>query len=157
MMNDITRRTGPIPPGDIERIRSFNRFYTKQIGLLRNGLLGSKFTLSEAHILFEIAHSSEPTATDLVAKLGLDPGYLSRILKSLEQRGLILRTRSEKDGRRRLISLAKQGDRAFADLDRRAREQLEEMLRPIADGQRAALLSAIDTIQSILGEKRVDL
>ncbi len=89
----------------IDAIRRFNRFFTRRIGVLREGLLHTPYSLTEARILFEISHCAEVAASDLSRELGLDPGYLSRILARLEQRGLIVKVRSETDARRRLLLL----------------------------------------------------
>ena len=103
-------------------MRRFNRFFTRRIGVLREGLLHSPYSLTEARVLFEVAHREQVTASDLWRELGLDPGYLSRILGRLEQGGLIGKARSETDGRRRLLSLTPEGKGAFAQLDDRSRE-----------------------------------
>src|SRR5437899_10706106 len=96
----------------VQAVRSFNRFYTKQIGVLRHGWLGSPFSLAEARVLYELAHHEQPTATDVGKELGLDAGYLSRMLRSLDQRGFVRRTRSNADGRRAHPSLPRGGQAA---------------------------------------------
>ena len=98
----------------IAAVRRFNRFFTRQIGALREGLLHSPYSLTEARILFEIANRDEVTASDLSRELGLDPGYLSRILARLERQGLIDRFPSEDDARRRLLSLTPEGEDPFS-------------------------------------------
>src|SRR6266511_3276198 len=104
----------------IGAVRRFNRFFTRQIGVLREGLLHSPYSLTEARILFELAHRDNATASDLCRGLGLDAGYLSRILTGLEQQGLIDKVRSENDGRQRLLRLTPDGANAFAILDQRS-------------------------------------
>src|SRR5262245_16750635 len=91
----------------VRAVRGFNRFYTKQIGVLQNGWLGSPFSLAEARVLYELAHHEQPAATDVGKELGLDAGYLSRMLRSLDQRGFVRRTRSTADGRRAHLSLTR--------------------------------------------------
>src|SRR3954469_20341056 len=90
---------------EIEAIRSFNRFYTRQIGVLREGLLGSSFSLTQVRVLYEIAHRTHCTAADLCQELGLDPGYLSRLLRGFVSRKLVAKTSSAKDGRQSLLRL----------------------------------------------------
>src|SRR5262244_2464635 len=102
----------------IAAVRRFTRFYTRQIGVLREGLHASPFSLTEARVLYELANRSAPTAADIARDLGLDAGYLSRILRGFAQRGLLARTRSQNDGRESHLSLTPAGHEAFAPLDR---------------------------------------
>jgi DNA-binding MarR family transcriptional regulator/N-acetylglutamate synthase-like GNAT family acetyltransferase len=135
----------------IDAVRHFNRFFTRQIGVLREGLLHSPYSLTEARVLFEIAHGDGLlTASDLSRELGLDPGYLSRILARLEQQGFIDKVRSETDARQRLLSLAPEGKGAFSLLDKRSREEVAEMLGGLSEGDQRRLLEAMRTIESIL-------
>jgi DNA-binding MarR family transcriptional regulator/N-acetylglutamate synthase-like GNAT family acetyltransferase len=134
----------------VDAVRHFNRFFTRQIGVLREGLLHSPYSLTEARILFEISHRDDLTASDLSRELGLDPGYLSRILTRLEQRGLIDKVRSETDGRQRLLSLTSDGKDAFSLLDNRSRDEVAEMLDDLSEGDQLRLLEAMATIEGIL-------
>src|SRR5215210_5772338 len=134
----------------IGAVRHFNRFFTRRIGVLREGLLHSPYSLTEARILFEIAHREDLTASELSRELGLDPGYLSRILARLERQGLIGKARSETDGRQRLLSLTNDGKGAFSLLDERSREEVAEMLGGLSEGDQRHLLEAMQTIESIL-------
>ena len=136
----------------IDAVRRFNRFFTRRIGVLREGLLHSPYSLAEARVLFEISHRDEPSASELARDLGLDPGYLSRILARFERRGLVDRTRSEADGRRRILSLTPEGEEAFALLDERSREEVAEMLAEISEGGQRRLLEAMQSIESILSK-----
>ena len=131
-------------------VRQFNRFFTRQIGVLREGLLHSPYTLTEARILFELGHRDHLTASDLCRELGLDPGYLSRILARLEQQGLLEKVRPDNDGRQRLLRLTAQGSDAFALLDRRSRDEVSEMLNDLSDEEQQRLLKAMQTIESVL-------
>jgi DNA-binding MarR family transcriptional regulator/GNAT superfamily N-acetyltransferase len=134
----------------IDAVRRFNRFFTQRIGVLREGLLHTPYSLTEARILFEIAHRDDLTASDLSRELGLDPGYLSRILARLEQQGLIDKVRSETDARRRLLSLTPEGEDAFSLLDGRSREEVAEMLGELSEGDQRRLLEAMQTIEGVL-------
>jgi DNA-binding MarR family transcriptional regulator/GNAT superfamily N-acetyltransferase len=134
----------------IDAVRRFNRFFTRRIGVLREGLLHTPYSLTEARILFEIAHRDDLTASDLSRELGLDPGYLSRILARLEQQGLIDKVRSETDARRRLLSLTPEGEDAFSLLDGRSREEVAEMLGELSEGDQRRLLEAMQTIEGVL-------
>lgn len=134
----------------IGAVRHFNRFFTRQIGVLREGLLHSPYSLTEARILFELAHRDHVTASDLCRELGLDAGYLSRIVVRLEQQGLIDKVRSENDGRQRLLSLTSEGENAFSLLDQRSRDEVTEMLNDLSEEDQQRLLKAMQTIESVL-------
>ncbi len=134
----------------VAAIRHFNRFFTRQIGVLREGLLHSPYTLTEARILFELAHRSNLTASTLCHELGLDAGYLSRILLRLEQQGLIEKVRSESDGRQRLLHLTAEGKKAGTLLDQRSHDEVSEMLSEHSEEEQQRLLKAMQTIESIL-------
>src|SRR5216684_1043352 len=112
----------------IASVRRFNRFYTQKIGVLEEGLLLSPFSLTEARILYELAHRDRPTASELGRDLHLDPGYLSRILRSFRRQGLIERDRVATDGRRRHLSLTTAGAAAFGPLDARSRDEIGALL-----------------------------
>ena len=98
----------------VEALRRFNRFYTKQIGVLREGLLDSPFPLPEARVIYELANRRQTTASELCRPLAIDAGYLSRILRRFRNQGLIIQRQSETDGRRRLIRLTDRGRKAAA-------------------------------------------
>jgi DNA-binding MarR family transcriptional regulator/GNAT superfamily N-acetyltransferase len=135
----------------VDDVRRFNRFFTRRIGVLREGLLHSPYSLAEARILFEIAHRERAlTASDLSRDLGLDPGYLSRILARLEQQRLIDKLRSETDARRRFLSLTPEGKEAFSSLDARSREEVAEMLGGLSERAQRRLLEAMRIIKGIL-------
>lgn len=135
-------------------VRHFNRFFTRQIGVLREGLLHTPYSLTEARILFELAHGNHLTASDLCGELGLDPGYLSRTLAQLEQQGLIDKVRSESDGRQRLLHLTPAGQNAFTLLDQRSRDEVSEMLNDLSPEDQQRLLRAMDTIETVLDKKK---
>ncbi len=135
----------------IEAVRRFNRFYTRQIGLLREGLLDSAFSLTEARLLYELAHRHDSTAKELAEGLGLDEGYLSRILRAFKERGLIQRERSPSDGRQVLLRLTEKGEKTFAPLNARSREQAGGLLSPLSVANRNLLVEAMRAIESLMG------
>lgn len=136
----------------IAAVRQFNRFFTRQIGVLREGLLHSPYSLTEARILFELAQRQDLTSSDVCRELGLDAGYLSRILTRLEQQGLLEKVRSEADGRQRLLRLTPEGEHAFALLNQRSRDEVAEMLNDLSEEDQQRLLKAMDTIQGVLSK-----
>jgi DNA-binding MarR family transcriptional regulator/N-acetylglutamate synthase-like GNAT family acetyltransferase len=137
----------------VEELRRFNRFWTRRIGVLREGLLHSPYSLGEARVLFEVARGDDVVASDLVRELGLDPGYLSRILVGLEGQGLLDRVPSEADGRRRLLRLTAAGEDAFSELDRRSRDEVAGMLNRLSEEDQLKLLDATRTIEATLGDE----
>lgn len=138
----------------VQTVRSFNRFYTKQIGVLQQGWLGSPYSLAESRVLYELAHRAQPTATDVGKELGLDAGYLSRMLRSLEQRGLVRRARSDADGRSTHLSLTPKGRTAITRLDQQTQEDVAARLRKISSGDQRRLVAAMHTIEDVLGARR---
>ncbi len=136
----------------VATVRRFNRFYTQQIGVLREGLHDSAFSLTEARVLYELAHRDGLTAAQLAKELGLDPGYLSRILRAFAKRGLLERTRSSADGRASILALTRAGRTAFAPLDKGSEVEIGAMLKRLpAPGQRR-LVAAMTAIEALLGE-----
>lgn len=140
----------------VEAVRRFNRFYTKQIGVLQEAYLRSPFSLTEARVVYEFAHRTKTTATELRNELGLDAGYLSRILKQLKQRGLITRKPSKTDGRQIVLTLSEQGLDAFATLNARARNEIGSMLGDLSMAGQNRLVKATRTIEALLGAERTN-
>ena len=140
----------------VDRVRGFNRFYTRQIGALQKRFLGTPFTLSEARVLFELAHADGLTATELGKALDLDNGYLSRLLQSFVERGLVRRKQSKADARSSLLSLTAKGREAFAPLDARQHDEVAAMLSALSDEQQERLDAAMRTIEEMLRGPRVD-
>ena len=103
----------------VARVRRFNRFYTRRIGLLTRGFLESEFSLTEVRVMYELNHHPQITASEIGAATGIDAGYLSRILANFEKRGLLERAASPADARQSLLQLTRKGRGAFAQLDRR--------------------------------------
>lgn len=136
----------------IATVRGFNRFYTKQLGVLRAGMLHTRFSLTEARIIFELAQRRETTASVLRAELDLDAGYLSRILRNFEEGGLLVKARSATDGRQRMLRLTAKGRKAFATLNARSQAEVEALLRGLSNENRKRLVGAMQTIQAVLAD-----
>jgi len=142
----------------IEAVRRFNRFYTKQIGVLHEGLLKSQFPLTEARVLYELAHHEQTTATELGGELGLDAGYLSRILSNFEKNGLLTKLPSPSDGRQNLLRLTEQGQAEFAKINVRSQVEIGALLNGLPEADQRQLVDAMQTIETLLGappERRV--
>lgn len=137
----------------INAVRTFNRFITRKIGALREGLLHSSFSLTESRIIFEIANCDHLTASDLTKQLGLDAGYLSRILARLEEQGIIKKVRSAEDGRQRILQLADEGEKAFELLNKRSDDEVAELLNELSDRDQQRLITAMETVHSLLAGK----
>jgi DNA-binding MarR family transcriptional regulator/GNAT superfamily N-acetyltransferase len=131
----------------VAQVREFNRFYTRTIGVLHERLLDSDFSLTEVRVLYELAHRDRPTAADLCRDLGLDAGYLSRMLRRFERLKLVTAAPSETDRRARLLSLTARGRAVFAPLDRRSSEEVAAMLAQV---DQAGLVEAMRTIRRLL-------
>ncbi len=140
----------------IEAVRHFNRFYTKQIGVLDEGLLESPFSLTEARVIYELASRKKTTATELISELRLDAGYLSRMIGDFERRKLIERNASEKDARQSVLNLTKQGQKEFESLNRLSQNQIEEILNDLTAPEQNRLLAAMKAIEELLGAKPKD-
>jgi len=135
----------------IAAVRRFNRFYTQKIGILREGLADTQLSLTEARVLYELAHRDHSTATELSQFLALDPGYVSRILQSFDRKKLLSRKPSTEDRRRTLLTLSASGKRVFASLDRRTVQEVGQLLAPVSETDRRRLAAAMQTIEAVLG------
>src|SRR6202167_3077688 len=142
--------TTVVPEPRIDSMRRFNRFYTRQIGLLDEGLLNSPFSLTEVRTLYELAHRGQSTAVELCNELGLDAGYLSRILRKFAKKRLIEKKTSPKDGRQSLLSLTQVGRKAFRPLDARSTAQVNAIIGKLQPAQQEELIRAMRTIESML-------
>jgi DNA-binding MarR family transcriptional regulator/GNAT superfamily N-acetyltransferase len=141
------------PPLDnsIYRFRRFNRFYTRFIGTLQEGLLDSQLSLTEARVLFELATREVSTAKEIASDLGLDPGYLSRIVARFEKDGLLKRSASRKDARLQALKLTSSGQKLFSDLDQRSSQQAKSVLESLPSDSQRLLLSSMEKIEALLG------
>jgi len=144
-----TTRSSPI-----ETVRRFNRFYTRAIGVLQEAWLDSHFSLTEARVLYELAHRGTLTATTICDELGLDPGYLSRILAAFRQRGLVRKMRAHNDGRQSLLALTPQGQRQFDPLEKRTIQQVGAMLARLSESEQSRLVQAMRTIEKLLSPEQ---
>jgi DNA-binding MarR family transcriptional regulator/N-acetylglutamate synthase-like GNAT family acetyltransferase len=135
---------------EVEVVRSFNRFYTKTIGVLREGLLSSPFSLTEVRVLYELAHRKTATASQLCFELGLDPGYLSRLLRGFAIRKLVEKARSTKDGRQSLIRLTGVGQQAFEKLNAQQNQEVTALLQTLAPAKQELLVNSLRTAQELL-------
>ena len=143
MAADLDRR--------VHAVRRFNRFYTGRVGVLRDRLLGSRYTPAEARVLWELAHRDTPTAAELGRDLDLDRGYLSRLLKRLVEAGVVERRASPSDGRQTLLRLTRAGEAAFGALDRRSSDSTREVLARLPVAEQDRLVRALGTVERVLG------
>ncbi len=138
-------------PAAVARVRRFNRFYTQRIGVLEAGHLGSPFSLAEVRVLYELAQKDDATASEVGRRLGLDAGYLSRILRRLGSKRLVAREASPRDKRQTLLRLTDKGRSTFAPLDARSSAAIGELVASVSKADQRRLLEAMATIQSVLG------
>ena len=134
----------------IEDVRRFNRFYTKQIGVLQEGLLSSPFSLAEARVVYELAQHEQTTATHLAQELTLDPGYLSRILANLQRRRILRKQRGEADARQTMLSLTESGRQAFAKLNAASKSDIERLVGALDEDDQQRLVRSMHSIERIL-------
>lgn len=132
-----------------ERMREFTRFYTQLVGVLHEYLLHSEFSLTEVRVMYELAHRQGLTAVDLCRELGLDAGYLSRILARFQKRGLVHRQRSTEDARRITLTLTAKGNAAFQPLNMASHKEVVAMLERFPEAEQRQLISAMEQIESI--------
>lgn len=140
-----------------EKFRHFNRFYTEKIGVLNNRLVDSEFSLTEARVLYEMAHQEGLSAQDLQLLLHIDRGQLSRILKDFENRGLINRSSDKQDARKKNLHLTQQGENAFAKLNQLSQQTMRQLLSDLNDSQQNKLLIAINDIETCLNQTQPKL
>ena len=137
----------------VDAVRRFNRFYTRRIGALQAGYLGSPFPLPQARVLYELGQRGEATASELGADLDLDLGYLSRLVQGLRRRGLVQGEPSKEDARRVRLSLSARGRKAFQSLDARSREEVAAMLGKLARPEQERLVGALQAVEAVLERK----
>jgi DNA-binding MarR family transcriptional regulator/GNAT superfamily N-acetyltransferase len=136
----------------IAAVRRFSRFYTRQLGLLQESLVHTRFSLTEARVLYELAHREQVTASELAADLDLDHGYLSRILRRFGDEGLLKKVRAANDGRQSVISITAKGRKAFAPLNKNSHDQVAAMLERLQPSDQQRITGAMAAVESLLGE-----
>lgn len=136
----------------IEAVRRFTRFYTRRIGVLEETLLHSPFTLPEGRLVYEIANRDKPTAQELCRDLGLDPGYVSRLLQGLEKRGCVGRKRSTVDKRQTELTLTTKGQRLWGAMNEQSRQDIANLLAELPVDRQDRLVKALETVQQLLDE-----
>jgi DNA-binding MarR family transcriptional regulator/GNAT superfamily N-acetyltransferase len=141
-------------PSPVAEVRAFNRFYTATIGVLQEGLLRTPYSLTEARVLFELAQRTDTEVAQLRRTLGLDAGYLSRMLGRFESDGLVLRTQSTTDGRRQVIRLTEAGRATYRRLDERSGQEIQRLLDRLGSAEQRRLVQAMATIRGLLGPSR---
>jgi DNA-binding MarR family transcriptional regulator/GNAT superfamily N-acetyltransferase len=141
------------PKDRVGAVRRFNRFYTRQIGLLGQGYLDSPFTLAEVRVLYELAHRESPAAAEIAKALGLDAGYLSRMLLGFRRRGYLTRKASKKDARSTHLVLTKRGRAAFTRLEAKSEADVAAMIERLSAADQNRLIAAMGTIEGLLGER----
>src|ERR1700754_214601 len=139
----------------IAAVRAFNRFYTSKLGVLDQHLLKSPFSLSEARVLYELAHREDAAARDIGIELGLDAGYLSRIVQKFDDDGLISRKPLPADRRQMRLGLTAKGRQAFARLNRSSHDEVARMLAALSPADRTRVTAAMATIERLLGTTNV--
>ncbi|MEX3964560.1 GNAT family N-acetyltransferase [Paraburkholderia sp. EG286B] len=135
-----------------EFVRRFNRFYTRQIGVLHEHLLESEFSLTEVRILYELAHRDGLTTSDLCRELGLNAGYMSRVIAGFEKKGLVVKQRSETDARVSELALTAAGRDTFEPLNVASRNEVMAMLERLTDAEQQQLVDAMAQVHGLLGE-----
>jgi DNA-binding MarR family transcriptional regulator/N-acetylglutamate synthase-like GNAT family acetyltransferase len=140
----------------VAAVRSFNRFYTRHMGILREGLLNSPYSLTQVRVLYELAHREGPSASELCQDLGLDPGYLSRLLGAFGKQGLLRKVACARDGRQILLHLSSAGHRLFEKLDARQNAEVMAMLQPLSWSRRNQLHRALAEVREALEPQSTD-
>ena len=139
-----------MPDASVQAVRAFNRFYTRWTGVLREGHLGSPFSLTEVRVLYELAHRDRPAAAELAKELGLDAGYLSRMVRRFERRGLLVRKPAAHDRRQTHLLLTGKGRRAFVTLERSANREVAARIAGLSPAARQRLIASMQTIRELL-------
>lgn len=143
-------------PAHVSAVRRFNRFYTRRIGVLQGGLLKSPYSLTEVRVMYELAHGNKPTASELGTALGLDAGYLSRILRRFRKEGLLATAGSKDDARRTHLWLTQKGRDTFGPLERATNDEVAAMLARLPAAGRGKVVAAMRSVEALLGERKTE-
>jgi DNA-binding MarR family transcriptional regulator/GNAT superfamily N-acetyltransferase len=151
-MSDLSAiaTAGSVAEDRVAAIRAFNRFYTARIGVLRDGLLRTPHSLTEARVLYELGQREVTEVADLRREMDIDAGFLSRLLARLQRNGLVARERSEDDARRQRVRLTDEGRAAFAELDRRSTDEVGAVLDALSEDDQRRLVGAMDAVREVL-------
>lgn len=147
--------SNPVLPDQVATVRGFNRFYTRRLGVLEQHLLDTPYSLTEARVLYELAHRDAPLAKEIGAELGIDAGYLSRILQSFADAGLLSRKPSPDDKRQSRLSLTAKGRTAYGRLEQRSQQEIAAMLAGLPPAERSRLVASMSSIEGILSAAAV--
>lgn len=139
----------PVPASAVKAVRRFNRFFTRRIGVL-DPYLGSDLSLTDVRVLYELAHRDAPVASELARELGLDGGYMSRILRRFEQAGWISRSTSAQDARQSVLALTEAGRAVFEPLQQRSRDEATALLAPLPPARQQEVVDAMERIETLL-------
>lgn len=144
-----TSAATPVPASAVKAVRRFNRFFTRRIGVL-DPYLGSDLSLTDVRVLYELAHREAPVASELARELGLDGGYMSRILRRFEQAGWISRSTSAQDARQSVLALTEAGRAVFEPLQQRSRDEATALLAPLPPARQQEVVDAMERIETLL-------
>jgi DNA-binding MarR family transcriptional regulator/GNAT superfamily N-acetyltransferase len=139
-----------MPEDRVAAVRAFNRFYTARIGVLRDGLLRTPHSLTEARVLYELGQREVTEVADLRRDLDIDAGFLSRLLARLQTNGLVARERSADDARRQRVRLTDEGRAASAELDRRSADEIGAVLGALSEDDQKRLVASMDAVRDVL-------
>ena len=134
----------------VDQVRAFNRFYTRHLGLLKEGIYESRFTLAEVRVLRELIAADQLTASQIGDALGMDAAFLSKILRRFEHAGLVRRSQARHDGRQKLLSITPRGREQYAPLEVRAHEQVARLLEPMSATEQRQLVQAMSLVKSLI-------
>ena len=140
---------------EIQIVRDFNRFYTNVLGLVSDHILESDYSLPEARVLYELHHHQPCTASTIILSINMDKGYLSRILKAFERKGILAKKQSKMDGRVSRLLLTKKGEREFRKINSASAFQIKHLLNALNQQELKEAIHCMEQLKEILGKARV--